>query len=153
MAQNGFRSDINGLRAWAVVAVVLYHFFIPGFGGGFVGVDVFFVISGFLMAGIVVGKLQCGQFNLADFYLARARRILPALLVMVATVLLAGWWLLTPSDYQVLGRHARESVLLPPTCSTCPSQATSMLYLMKNGYCILGRLRWNGSSISCIRWA
>jgi|TARA_Y100001968_G_scaffold290008_2_gene293502 peptidoglycan/LPS O-acetylase OafA/YrhL/cob(I)alamin adenosyltransferase len=124
LAQNGFRSDINGLRAWAVVAVVLYHFFIPGFGGGFVGVDVFFVISGFLMAGIVVGKLQCGQFNLADFYLARARRILPALLVMVATVLLAGWWLLTPSDYQVLGRHARESVLF----------TANVQYLSESGY-------------------
>lgn len=55
MTQAGFRSDINGLRAWAVVAVVLYHFGVPGFGGGFAGVDVFFVISGFLMAGIVVG--------------------------------------------------------------------------------------------------
>lgn len=52
-----FRSDINGLRAWAVLAVVLFHFGIPGFSGGFIGVDIFFVISGFLMTGIIVNKL------------------------------------------------------------------------------------------------
>ena len=56
----GFRGDINGLRAWAVLAVMLYHFGVPGFGGGFVGVDVFFVISGFLMTGIVVRGLERG---------------------------------------------------------------------------------------------
>ncbi|MEO5607194.1 MAG: acyltransferase family protein [Polaromonas sp.] len=53
-----FRTDINGLRAWAVVAVIFYHFGLPGFGGGFSGVDVFFVISGFLMTGIVVAGLE-----------------------------------------------------------------------------------------------
>lgn len=124
MTQVGFRNDINGLRAWAVVAVVLYHFGVPGFGGGFAGVDVFFVISGYLMAGIVVGGLQRQRFNLADFYLARARRILPALLVLVGVVLLVGWWLLIPSDYQVLGRHARESVLF----------TANLQYLSEAGY-------------------
>lgn len=122
--QAGFRSDINGLRAWAVVAVVLYHFGIPGFSGGFAGVDVFFVISGYLMAGIVLGGLQRQRFSLVDFYLARARRILPALLVLVAAVLLVGWWLLIPSDYQVLGRHARESVLF----------TANLQYLSESGY-------------------
>ena len=57
-----FRYDINGLRAWAVVAVVLYHFGVPGFAGGFVGVDVFFVISGFLMTGIIISGLERGNF-------------------------------------------------------------------------------------------
>ncbi|MOA20005.1 O-acetyltransferase OatA [compost metagenome] len=60
----GFRADINGLRAWAVVAVVLYHFEVAGLQGGFVGVDVFFVISGFLMTGIVLSALQSGHFSL-----------------------------------------------------------------------------------------
>ncbi|MCV5735556.1 hypothetical protein OFN56_27020, partial [Escherichia coli] len=59
-----FRYDINGLRAWAVVAVVLYHFGVPGFAGGFVGVDVFFVISGFLMTGIIITGLERGNFSL-----------------------------------------------------------------------------------------
>ena len=76
---SGFRGDINGVRAWAVVSVVLYHFGVAGFGGGFVGVDLFFVISGFLMTGIVVSGLEQGRFRLFDFYMARARRILPAL--------------------------------------------------------------------------
>jgi peptidoglycan/LPS O-acetylase OafA/YrhL len=123
-AADGFRTDINGLRAWAVVAVVLYHFGVPGFGGGFVGVDVFFVISGFLMAGIVVGGLDRGGFSLPGFYLARARRILPALLVLVAVVLVAGWFLLMTSDYQMLGRHARESVLF----------SSNLRYLDESGY-------------------
>lgn len=123
-ARAGFRADINGLRAWAVVAVVLYHFAIPGIGGGFAGVDVFFVISGFLMASIVVGGLQVRRFKLVDFYLARARRILPALLVLVAVVLAVGWWILIPSDYQILGRHARESVLF----------SANLQYLSESGY-------------------
>lgn len=72
-----FRKDINGLRAWAVAAVVLYHFGVPGFGGGFVGVDIFFVISGFLMTGIIVKGLSEGRFSLWRFYMSRARRILP----------------------------------------------------------------------------
>lgn len=103
---SSFRGDINGLRAWAVLAVILYHFGVPGFGGGFVGVDVFFVISGFLMTGIVVGSLERGKFSLLAFYLARARRILPALIVLCAVLLALGWWVLLPVDYKALGTHA-----------------------------------------------
>lgn len=103
---SGYRGDINGLRSWAVVAVILYHFGVPGFGGGFVGVDVFFVISGFLMTGIVVDSLERGKFSLIAFYLARARRILPALIVLCAVLLALGWWVLLPVDYKALGTHA-----------------------------------------------
>lgn len=85
-----FRSDINGLRAWAVGAVVLYHFGVAGFSGGFVGVDIFFVISGFLMSGIVIKGLEKNDFSLAGFYLARGRRILPALLGLCAVLLALG---------------------------------------------------------------
>ncbi|MBB4863859.1 peptidoglycan/LPS O-acetylase OafA/YrhL [Pseudomonas nitritireducens] len=107
-----FRRDINGLRAWAVVAVVLYHFGISGFTGGFVGVDVFFVISGYLMTGIVLGALAAPSgFSFLTFYLARARRILPALLVLCAVLLALGWFFLLPSDYQRLGKHVWGSVL------------------------------------------
>ena len=80
-----FRHDINGLRAWAVLAVVFYHFGVPGFSGGFIGVDVFFVISGFLMTAIIVNGLERGNFSLWSFYLARARRIIPALIALWST--------------------------------------------------------------------
>lgn len=105
-ASSSFRHDINGLRAWAVVAVILYHFGIPGFSGGFAGVDAFFVISGYLMTGIVVAGLGRGGFSLWAFYLARARRILPALIVLCAVLLALGWQVLLPRDYLLLGTHA-----------------------------------------------
>ena len=105
-----FRPDINGLRAYAVAAVVLYHFGVPGFAGGFVGVDVFFVISGFLMTGIIVSQLEAGRFSLLGFYLARAARIIPALAALCAAVLVFGWFWLTPVDYQRLGRHTASSI-------------------------------------------
>ena len=106
-----FRTDINGLRAWAVVAVVLYHFGVPGFGGGFVGVDVFFVISGFLMTGIVVRGLEGERsFSISGFYAARARRIVPALVVLCTVLLVAGWWALPAIEYKKLGTHAALSL-------------------------------------------
>ncbi|MDG1579400.1 acyltransferase family protein [Pseudomonas sp. GOM6] len=103
-----FRADINGLRAWAVAVVVLFHFDVPGFSGGFVGVDVFFVISGFLMTGIIVRGLRQHErpFSLLAFYLARARRILPALAVLCATLLLLGWPWLPATEYAALGQQA-----------------------------------------------
>ena len=106
---NGFRADINGLRAWAVVAVILYHFGVPGFGGGFVGVDVFFVISGFLMTGIIFKGLNNNNpasFSLLSFYLARAKRIIPALLTLCAALLILGWFLLPATEYAQLGKHS-----------------------------------------------
>lgn len=106
----GFRIDINGLRAWAVVLVMLYHFGVPGFAGGFIGVDIFFVISGYLMTSIIVGGLASGQFKLHRFLLARLRRVLPALLVICATLLLLGWFFLNAVDYKQLAAEAFSSV-------------------------------------------
>ena len=105
-----FRHDINGLRAWAVVAVVLYHFGVPGFTGGFAGVDVFFVISGFLMTGIIIVGLERRNFSLWGFYLARARRIIPALLVLCASLLILGWFWLPNADYKMLAAHVGTAV-------------------------------------------
>lgn len=101
-----FRPDINGLRAWAVAAVVLYHFGVPGFTGGFVGVDVFFVISGFLMTGLVVKGLERGTFSVIGFYMARGRRIVPALVVVCVVLLALGWFVLLPPDYKMLSTHS-----------------------------------------------
>lgn len=105
-----FRKDINGLRAWAVMAVIFYHFGIPGFNGGFIGVDVFFVISGYLMTAIILKGLEQGQFSIIDFYLARARRIFPALLALCSVLLILGWFLLSPPDYKTLGTHTISAI-------------------------------------------
>lgn len=108
--RGNFRDDINGLRALAVVGVILYHFRIPGFSGGFVGVDIFFAISGFLMTGIVVKGLEQGRFSLIGFYVARARRIVPALVGLCAILLCLGWFALLPSDYKTLSTHVIASL-------------------------------------------
>ncbi len=93
-----YRKEIDGLRAVAVLPVLLYHAGFHSFSGGFVGVDVFFVISGFLITGIILQALSTGQFSLLDFYERRARRILPALFVVMLVALLVSWWLLPAKD-------------------------------------------------------
>lgn len=100
-----FRKDINGLRAFAVLAVVFFHFGITGFGGGFVGVDMFFVISGYLMTSIIFGKLDKNSFSIIEFYLARAKRIIPALFFLCIFLLLIGWFILPPSEFKALGKQ------------------------------------------------
>lgn len=109
-AAKGFRDDINALRAIAVLVVVLFHFGVPGFSGGFIGVDIFFVISGFLMMKIIVLGVESESFSLINFYLDRARRIIPALVVLCAVLLLAGWFFLPSKNYQQLGTHAAASI-------------------------------------------
>ncbi|CAE6948248.1 Acyltransferase family [Vibrio sp. B1ASS3] len=105
-----FRYDINGLRAIAVIAVVLFHFNPAWVPGGFAGVDVFFVISGFLMTGIIFRGLENDNFSLFKFYVARANRIIPALAVLCSLLLVFGWFYLTPLDYSALGKHVASSM-------------------------------------------
>ncbi|MCL1161741.1 acyltransferase [Shewanella chilikensis] len=100
-----FRYDINGLRAWAVVAVILFHFKVLGFAGGFVGVDIFFVISGLLMTKIIVTGLESNRFSYSRFMFARAKRIFPVLAVLCLALLVFGWFWLSTIDYQKLGTH------------------------------------------------
>lgn len=108
--KQGFRQDINGLRAWAVIAVILFHFGVPGFSGGFVGVDIFFVISGFLMTGIIYKGLIQGSFSAIDFYLARAKRIIPALIVLCLSLIALGWSFLPAIEYEQLGEHTLGAI-------------------------------------------
>ena len=108
--KQGFRQDINGLRAWAVIAVILFHFGIPGFSGGFVGVDIFFVISGFLMTGIIYKGLTEDSFSTLGFYLARAKRIIPALLALCLALLILGWNFLPAIEFEQLGKHSAGAV-------------------------------------------
>ncbi|CAJ4801432.1 putative O-antigen acetylase [Burkholderia pseudomallei] len=98
-----YRRDIDGLRALAVLAVVGYHAFPELVPGGFVGVDVFFVISGYLITAIIQSGLDCDAFSLTGFYRRRVRRIFPALLLVLAFCLLAGHQLLLPDEFKRLG--------------------------------------------------
>lgn len=101
MAALAYRPEIDGLRAVAVLSVVLYHFGVPGLGGGFVGVDIFFVISGYLIGGILWGELMAtGRVSLVAFYIRRFRRLAPAFFAMVAVVSVLGWFLLLPVEYR-----------------------------------------------------
>lgn len=105
-----YRPDIDGLRAVAILAVVFYHAFPTVLSGGFVGVDVFFVISGFLISRIIFKSLNRGEFGFAHFYANRIRRIFPALLLMLVCSLVCGWFILLPDDYQLLGRHTLAGI-------------------------------------------
>ncbi len=98
-----FREDINGLRALAVLGVVAFHADRALLPGGFAGVDVFFVISGFLITRIILSDLAAGKFSLLDFYAKRARRILPAMLLVVAFVWIVGWFRAAPIEFRSIG--------------------------------------------------
>ncbi len=99
-----YRAEIDGLRALAVIPVVLFHAGIAGFGGGFVGVDIFFVISGYLITSIILSDQQKERFTLAGFYERRARRILPALMLVVLLSTIAAWYLLLPTELVDYGK-------------------------------------------------
>lgn len=101
----GFRKDINGLRAWAVMAVVLFHAGITQLQGGFIGVDIFFVLSGYLMTGIIISGLEKQSFSYGRFVLARAGRIFPPLIALVLILLILGWFFLANESYEALGKN------------------------------------------------
>lgn len=100
-----YRPEIDGLRALAVLAVIMFHAKIA-LSGGYLGVDVFFVISGYLITSLIIKELQKGTFTFVAFWERRIRRIVPATSVMVVAVLVAGWFLLLPNEYVALGKSA-----------------------------------------------
>ena len=102
---HGYRPDVDGLRALAVLAVLGFHAFPAAVPGGFVGVDVFFVISGFLITGIIRDELAAGHFSFAGFYARRMRRIFPALTLVLAATLVLGWRELLPDEFAQIGKH------------------------------------------------
>jgi len=106
-----FRTDINGLRALAVAFVVIFHFDESLLQGGFVGVDIFFVISGFLMTSIVLTKLEINSLSIWRFYLSRANRILPALIFLCVFWLVVGYFWFSLIDYKALAKDSITSIL------------------------------------------
>lgn len=118
-----YRADIDGLRAVAVLVVLFFHAEI-GFTGGYVGVDVFFVISGFLITGLILKDLERGRFQLVEFWERRARRILPVLSVVVLACLIAGWRFFFPGDFRELGQSVVAQTML----------ASNLYFWRESGY-------------------
>ena len=119
-----YRPEIDGLRTIAVGSVILYHAGLAGFAGGFSGVDVFFVISGYLITTIIVGELDEGRFSILKFYERRARRILPALFFVLSVTALAAWYVLLPSDFEDFARAVLSTTLF----------YSNILFWMQSGY-------------------
>jgi len=124
MADTRYRADIDGLRAIAVLSVLLFHLDFELFSGGFIGVDVFFVISGFLITSIIHGDLRAGRFSLIGFYERRVRRIFPALFAMLAVTLLLAWLLLLPIDLYNFAQSVIAATLF----------ASNLLFIVEAGY-------------------
>jgi peptidoglycan/LPS O-acetylase OafA/YrhL len=104
-AEISYRADIDGLRAVAVLSVLVFHAYPKLLPGGFIGVDVFFVISGFLISKLIAARLNKDDFNLIEFYERRIRRIFPALIVVLLATLALGWLVLLPTEFLSLGEH------------------------------------------------
>lgn len=100
-----YRPDIDGLRAIAVLSVVIFHAFPEWMKGGFIGVDIFFVISGFLISTIIFENLDRGTFSFSEFYARRVKRIFPGLLLVLTASLAFGWFALLADEYKQLGKH------------------------------------------------
>ena len=103
-SQSVYRPDIDGLRAIAVFAVVGYHVFPGIIRGGYVGVDIFFVISGFLISSLILTEIHAGTFRFFNFYARRIRRIFPSLILIAGASLAFGWFALSQSEYTELGK-------------------------------------------------
>ena len=124
MKQLDYRPDIDGLRAIAVLSVVAYHAFPRSLPGGFVGVDIFFVISGFLISSLIYKAIQSATFTYTEFYARRFRRIFPALIAVLLASLVYGWFQLLPNAYRELGRQALASA----------GFASNVLFWTESGY-------------------
>jgi peptidoglycan/LPS O-acetylase OafA/YrhL len=166
-AQHNVRRDIEGLRALAVLAVVVNHVMPARLWGGFCGVDIFFVISGYLIGMHLLEDIQAGRFSFLKFYARRARRLLPALVVVLVAVWCCGWIILTAKDFAALGRHISAATLFGNNFLLAsesgyfeaPATAKPLLHLWSLGveeqfYIVVPLLLWLGSrgKQGSIRW-
>jgi peptidoglycan/LPS O-acetylase OafA/YrhL len=119
-----YLTDIDGLRALAVLAVVLFHLQIPGFTGGYVGVDIFFVISGFLISGLIRDQINADSFHFSAFYILRVNRLLPAMLATVVMTTIVASFVVQPDAFGALALSAAAGVL----------SAANILFYFESGY-------------------
>ena len=124
MSQLRYRPDIDGLRAVAVLGVILYHAFPKLLPGGFIGVDIFFVVSGYLISGILYRGVQEGRFSFRDFYARRIRRLFPSLITVLVLCLVYGRMLLLPDEYKSLGKQVAYGTIF----------SQNFLYWQESGY-------------------
>ncbi len=110
MTSRNYRADIDGLRAVAIIFVYIYHLFPSFLKGGFIGVDIFFVISGFLITGIILDQYQNNRFSYRSFYKKRIKRLYPALIPVLLSSFFAGWFFLLPEELMALGKHIAGGV-------------------------------------------
>lgn len=109
-----YRPDIDGLRALAVMAVIAFHAFPEWVSGGFIGVDIFFVISGFLITNLLQGVLRDQNFSISAFYASRVRRLFPSLILVLLACQTFAWFALLSDEYKLLGKHISATALLIP---------------------------------------
>ena len=121
---SSYRSEIDGLRAFAVLSVVAFHAFPSWLRGGFIGVDIFFVISGFLITSHIFEILDKGQFRFTDFFGRRIRRIFPALILVMACSLTFGWFALLADEFAQLGKHVASGAVF----------ITNFIFVNESGY-------------------
>lgn len=133
-----YRPDIDGLRAIAVLSVVAFHAFPNWIKGGFIGVDVFFVISGYLISTIIFENLDKGTFSFKEFYSRRIRRIFPALLLVLVASLILGWFTLLADEYKQLGKHIIGGLVLFRIYCFGVSPAILTIQPRPKSYCIYG---------------
>ena len=125
MSKIGFRKDINGLRCYAVLLVVLFHYGVPGFGSGFIGVDIFFVVSGFLMSAIIIPGVLNRDFKLFDFYISRIVRIVPSIIFLLVIFYAISFTFAPPESFKDYSKYAIKSLLF----------VSNIAYLnLQNGY-------------------
>lgn len=122
--KDGYRPDIDTLRALAVLSVMLFHFGVQTFKGGFVGVDVFFVISGYLITKGILGRVRAGKFDFSSFYLRRVRRIIPALVAIIAVSYILAFFVFSPNDFKDMSGSAIFSM----------AGLSNMFFWMGSGY-------------------
>ena len=104
-----YNPSIDGLRGIAISLVLIFHIWPEYFSFGYVGVDIFFVLSGYLITQIIYTKLESNSFSLKEFYRNRIRRIFPALIVVLSTTLIIGYLFMFPSELKQLGQHIKSS--------------------------------------------